>query len=221
MRNQTGVKAPETKQRILEAALQLFREKGFEPATMRDIAAAAGVATGAAYYYFPSKFAIVLEFYRQSTAEFTPELETALSATRDLQKRLAIILDVKLRYFAPSRGLLSALAAHADPADPVSPFSQETREIRERDIELFRLALADSKTKVPDDLEDSLPRLLWLYQMGLILYWVHDRSDGQKNTGLLIEKSLWIVVRLIRFSNLPLMSSLRRRVIELYDVASR
>jgi hypothetical protein len=57
--------------------------------------------------------------------------------------------------------------------------------------------------------------------MGLILYWVHDRSDGQKNTGLLIEKSLWIVVRLIRFSNLPLMSSLRRRVIELYDVASR
>ncbi len=215
------MKTPETKQRILEAALQLFREKGFEPATMRDVAAAAGVATGAAYYYFPSKFAIVLEFYRQSTADFTPELERVLSDTRDLQKRLAAVLDVKLRYFSASRGLLSALAAHADPADPVSPFSEETREIRERDIDLFRQVIAGSKATVPKDLEDTLPRLLWLYQMGLILYWVHDRSEGQKNTALLIEKSLWIVIRLIKVSNLPLMSPLRRRVIELYDVASR
>ncbi len=55
-------KSEETRERILNAALKLFRDRGFEAATMRDIAEEAGVATGAAYYYFPSKDAIVMEY---------------------------------------------------------------------------------------------------------------------------------------------------------------
>ena len=38
-----------------EAALDLFQERGFAEATMREIARKAGVATGAAYYYFPRR----------------------------------------------------------------------------------------------------------------------------------------------------------------------
>src|SRR2546430_4815442 len=54
-----------TKDLILSTALDLFRRSGFETATMRDIARAADVATGAAYYYFPSKEAIVFAYYDQ------------------------------------------------------------------------------------------------------------------------------------------------------------
>ena len=50
-------KVEETGGKILEAALELFRQEGFEAAKMRDIAGRAGVATGAAYYYYPSKVA--------------------------------------------------------------------------------------------------------------------------------------------------------------------
>ena len=49
----------ETRRMILETALSLFREKGFEDTTIRDIAAEADLSLGAAYYYFPSKEAIV------------------------------------------------------------------------------------------------------------------------------------------------------------------
>ncbi|HXN93618.1 MAG TPA: helix-turn-helix domain-containing protein, partial [Candidatus Acidoferrales bacterium] len=42
-----------TKTAILQTALELFRRRGFEVTTMRDIARAAKLATGAAYYYFP------------------------------------------------------------------------------------------------------------------------------------------------------------------------
>ncbi len=58
-------KAETTADRILEAALDLFRRQGFDSTTMRDIAREAEVATGAAYYYYSSKDAIVLEFYRR------------------------------------------------------------------------------------------------------------------------------------------------------------
>jgi AcrR family transcriptional regulator len=216
-----GTKSVETRPRILAAALELFREKGFEATTMRDIASKADVATGAAYYYFPSKEAIVLEFYRQTTSDLTDEIERVLSGSADLQKRLLGIIQLKLRYFEPSRRLLSALAAHVDPVDPVSPFSERTREIREQDVAVFERVISGSRARVADDLKATLPDLLWLYQMGLILYWVHDRSKGQKKTALLLEKSLWVVVRLIKASSLPLMSPLRRRVIEMYEISSQ
>ena len=78
-------KSEETRARILEAALRVFREHGFERATMREIAVAAGVALGAAYYYFDSKESIVMAFYQQAQGEMQPLLEEILSRSRTLE----------------------------------------------------------------------------------------------------------------------------------------
>jgi AcrR family transcriptional regulator len=78
-------KAEETGRRILDAALELFRQEGFDTATMRDIARKAEVATGAAYYYYPSKDAIVMDFYRRSCAETQSKIEAALEGTAGLE----------------------------------------------------------------------------------------------------------------------------------------
>lgn len=45
----------DTKQRILDAALVVFGEKGFRGASVDDVAVAAGVTKGAVYYYFEDK----------------------------------------------------------------------------------------------------------------------------------------------------------------------
>jgi AcrR family transcriptional regulator len=210
------VKNRETAERILNAALAAFRERGFAAATMREIAQRAGVATGAAYYYYPSKDAIVMAFYQRASEEIAVLAARAVEdAGVDLRRRLTAAIEVKFRYFAESRELLAALASHVDPAHPLSPFSEETREIRERDIATFARAVEGGKQKTPKDLIAVLPRLLWLYQMGLILFWTCDRSEGQRRTGFLVERSLALVVKLIRISALPLMRPLRRQVIEL------
>src|SRR6266404_3481041 len=124
-------KSDETRVRILEAAVALFRRRGFDAATMREIAAEAGVATGAAYYYFDSKDAIVLAFYDRAQREMEPLVERALAGARDFEERLRALIAVKLEYFAPDRALLGALAGHADPEHPLSPFSSQTSAIRE------------------------------------------------------------------------------------------
>src|SRR5271165_7154252 len=87
-------KSDETRARILGAAMDLFRRRGFEETTMREIAAEAGVATGAAYYYFDSKDAIVLAFYDQATHELEPLLEEALTGSKDLRERLRVLLEI-------------------------------------------------------------------------------------------------------------------------------
>jgi AcrR family transcriptional regulator len=210
-------KSEETRARILDAAMDLFRRQGFEETTMREIAAEAGVATGAAYYYFESKDAIVLAFYDQAQKEMEPRLEQALASTTDLKQRIRGLLEVKFRYFEPNRRLLGTLAAHVDPEHPLSPFSAQSREIRERDMQFFERALEGSRLRVVADLQPYLPRLLWMYQMGLILFWIYDRSPAQKRTRALLEKSLGLVVRLMKIAVFPLLRPVRRMVIELVD----
>ena len=143
----------ETRIRILDAAMELFRRQGFDQTTMREIAAEAGVATGAAYYYFDSKDAIVLAFYDQAQQELEPLIEQALAGGKHLDERLGALLEAKLKYFEPNRRLLGALAAHADPEHPLSPFGARTSEIRERDVVWFTRALEASGIHVPRDLE--------------------------------------------------------------------
>lgn len=214
-------KSDEKRARILAAAIELFRLKGFEQTTMRDIAAEAEVATGAAYYYFDSKDAIVLAFYDQAQKETEPLVEEALGAEGELAERLRAVLEVKLRYFEPNRTLLRALAAHTDPEHPLSPFSAQTREIRERDTHTFERTLAASEVRVSPDLKTHLPRILWMYQMGLILFWIYDRSEGCGRTHRLMEKSLPVVVRLIKLSGFGPMRPVRRMVVELVEAVTQ
>lgn len=210
-------KSDATRERILTAALEMFHDRGFDSTTMRDIATRAEMAIGAAYYYFESKDAIVLAIYDQARTEMAPKLEEALESSRDLRERLHRIITVKLEYFATSRKLLGALSGHTDPDHPLSPFSEQTREIREHDIAFFQRALEGSRTAGHKDLQKHLPLLLWMYQMGIILFWIHDNSRGQKKTELLLDKSLDVVVRLIKLSTLPLTGPIRKSVMQLMD----
>ena len=203
-------KSEDTRTRILEAALAIFRERGFERATMREIAAAAGVALGAAYYYFDGKEAIVMAFYERAQGEMKPMLERTLDGSRTLEDRLWRVIQRKFDYFAPDRRLLGALSAHVDPEHPLSPFSRETAQIRDQDISFFERAVLDSKVKLPGNIQPYLPRLLWMYQMGLILFWVYDRSAGQRRTALLFEKTLKMILIALKIAGVPLLRPVHR-----------
>jgi AcrR family transcriptional regulator len=210
-------KSDETRTRILDAALTLFRKRGFGTTTMRDIAKEAGVALGAAYYYFDSKDALVTAFYVRANHELTPLAEAALAKTKTLEDRLRAVMKVKFEYFAPNRRLMASLSAHIDPENPLSPFSPKTQSIRDQDIALFASTLEGSKVRVSDDLKQHLPRLLWLYQMGLLLFWVYDGSSKQKKTMQLFEKTVSIVASLIKLSGFALLRPVRKIAIDLLD----
>ena len=62
---QVTSKGGRTRARIYRAAVAHFRSRGYTAATMRDIAAAAGVSLGLSYRYFASKETIVLELYSE------------------------------------------------------------------------------------------------------------------------------------------------------------
>jgi AcrR family transcriptional regulator len=207
-------KAEETRNRILDAALRLFRERGFAETTMRDVAGEAGVATGAAYYYYRSKEELVLAFYVRTEQEARELFAAALSKSKKLEKRMRGLIEAKFAQFAEHRALLTALLkAGVDPRDPLSPFGEETRAVREENIAWYARALEGSDVKPPADIAPDLPRLLWLYHMGIIYYWITDTSEGQIRTQRLLDATLDLVVQLLKAASLPFMGPLRKRAI--------
>jgi AcrR family transcriptional regulator len=213
-------RAEDTRRKIYEAAMEMFREKGFEETTMRDIAAKAGVALGGTYYYFSSKDAIVLAFYHEMQQTSTSAVSDALAEKKKLKDRIRAVLDERLKLLEPNRKFCAALFRHApDGSDPLSPFSQETRLIRDAAIEQMKTAMDGGDVKIPPDLKPRLPYLLWLYQMALIMFWLYDRSPNQEKTQKLKDKSLGLLVNLLRVSSLPLMRPLRKTVLELVEAA--
>jgi AcrR family transcriptional regulator len=208
-------KAEETRNRILDAALQLFRERGFAQTTMRDVAAEAGVATGAAYYYYRSKEDLVQAFYMRSDQESTEAFAKAIASSKELKKRLRGIIEAKFAQFGEHRSLLTALLkAGVDPRDPLSPFSEETREVREDNIAWYARAIEGSDVKPPADIAPHVPRLLWLYHMGLVYFWITDESPGQQRTQRLVDATVDLVVQLLKASSLPFMGPLRKRALK-------
>ena len=207
-------KAEETRAKIFETALRLFRERGFENTTMRDVATEAGVATGAAYYYFRSKEDLVMAFYLRTAEEARDEFTAALAATKDLRKRLRALIAIKLRQFEEHRSLMTALLkAGVDPRDPLSPFGHETAEVRDESVQWFARAIDGADVTIPKDVGPHLPRLFWLYHMGVIYFWIIDQSPGQRRTQKLLDGTLDLMMQLLRIASLPLMGPVRKRAL--------
>jgi AcrR family transcriptional regulator len=212
-------KAEATATKILEAALALFREQGFDAATMRGIAERAGVATGAAYYYYASKDAIVMDFYQRACDEMQESIRQGLEGVGHLEAGLSALIRVKLAHFGSNRDVLRALLRNgADPKYPLSPFSAETKHIRDLDISWFQQLISQTGVRVPRDLAPHLAGVLWFFQMGVILFWVTDDSPGQSRTHRLLPLACKVVSSLIKLSSFPMMRPLRRPVLDLINI---
>jgi AcrR family transcriptional regulator len=212
-------KSERTRAAIVGAAMELFRERGYEKATMRAVAAAAGVSVGNAYYYFASKEELVQGLYMQLADEHRAAARRGLARTTDLEARLRGTLRTWLVVAAPYQEFAGRFfAVAAQPDSPLSPFSPESDPAREASIALFAEVVAGSSTAVDAALASALPELLWLYHLGIVLFWVHDRSEGTARTVELIERTTPVVARLIKISRLPVMRPLAREVVDLVTV---
>jgi AcrR family transcriptional regulator len=205
-----------TRELIVDTALRLFRERGYEDTTMRVVAREAGVSVGNAYYYYTSKESLVLEFYLRLQTEHTVAAQPVLDRETDFGARLRGVLHAWLDV----AGTYHAFAAQffkvaAEPTSPLSPFSAESSPSRDAAIGLMAQVIEGSTARIDPDLRADLPELLWLMTLGIVLYWVHDRSAEQANTRLLIDRAVPLVDRLVGLSRLRIMRSVTRDVIAL------
>ena len=211
-------RAEQTRAAITEAALALFRSRGYEATTMRAIAERAGVSTGNAYYYFGSKEELIQEFYTRNHAEHRAACRAVLDTESDFTARLRGTLRALIDVMAPYHAFAATFYKHAaEPTSPLSPFSKQSSPARDASIALYREVSDGSNARMGADLRGRLPELLWLASMGVILYWVHDTSPGCVRTYRLIDAVVPVIGQLVAASRIPVLRATLREVTAIID----
>ena len=114
--SETAVRAPtrralakqQTRAKVLAAARQLFSEQGYEGATIRDIAAAAGMSTGAVFANFTDKSDLFREIMLTDMAALAGAMADAAQQGASAQDNLLRVFAAGYRFYQTQRPLARA-----------------------------------------------------------------------------------------------------------------
>lgn len=171
-------KSEKTYYRVLETAIRMFSEQGFEKTTMRGISKEGRLGLGALYYYFPSKEAIVIAFYERLNQSVAEEFRERRVEEMELTEALRLLLEIKFTALSPYHDLARVLLKEAvDPESSISPLARESGGALNTSLELFGEIAGDAKAA----------KILWLGHLAVIAYWVHRPAQVDRVTQLYCE----------------------------------
>jgi AcrR family transcriptional regulator len=201
-----------TRGRILEAALALFAEGGYEATTMRDVARESGASLGLAYRYFASKEEFALALYMR-LAEESEEWSREGLVGGTVSERFERAMVVKLDQVSPHRGPLAALLSRAlDPNSPISALGEGTAAVREKMGGVF-LEVVRGASDAPGERQTrELGNILYALHLAILLYWFHDRTPGARATRDLVGSARETLRYLRPALRLPPMSRVLSRL---------
>lgn len=99
---------------ILRTAAQIFADKGYHQASIRDIARATGVSLSGLYYYFNSKEELLFLIQDHAFGTLLANLERLLEGTDEPHRRLRILMENHLRYFVANTAEMKVLSHEAE-----------------------------------------------------------------------------------------------------------
>lgn len=193
-------KKEDIRRRILDAALALFQKNGFDQTTTKQIATRAKIAEGTLFNYFPTKDDIALYFLER-------EVDQAIAAVRGnkrlakapLEEKLFALVEAQIDFLTPHERFIGA--AFVSALRPASMIARGVRAeaLRDRYLSFVDELVAESfpRGKRPA-LSWFAPHAFWIYYLGVLLYWLHDRSAGKENTLAFLDRSLKLGVAVLK-----------------------
>jgi len=128
-----------TRERILQAALQVFAEKGYHRAAVDDIVRASGTSKGAVYHHFPNKEALFLALIDELSACLATAVTTAIQTSQGAVSKVEAALQAGLQTFAQHRELARILLL--EPVSLGQAFETKRAEVHGRFAALIQVYL--------------------------------------------------------------------------------
>ena len=166
--------ARQTERNILQAALTLMRERGFDKVSIRDICKQAGITTGAFYHHFPSKESLL----NKGFAPLDDYMEAALRGHEadEPAERLGHILSAYARFMEEEGGELTGRYYVRRITDPTTQSMDSSRYTLRAMVECFRQAQREgilASGRSPEWVADFCYR----HFRGVVIEWVlHNYS---------------------------------------------
>jgi AcrR family transcriptional regulator len=203
-------KQEEIRRSIIEAAVEMFSEKGFEATTMKQIAREVGIGDATIYKYFSSKDKLLFGFYsyraEQAVEAFLqePELEAF-----SLQEKLQLLIDIYLESLLPDREFV-AESLNMIMQSP-SVLFEDVTPVRKEFVGVIQDMLTEAEQA--GEIEKSpftayTAKLTNDFILAILLYWIKDDSDEFSNTTQLVDMSLSLGVEVLKTGIISKMTDL-------------
>jgi len=188
-----------TKEQILEAALSLFRKRGLEGTTTKQISQKAGIAEGTLFNYFKTQDDLALFFFQKGSADLIDWYEEQKKLQRaPLQEKLFAIIHRQLEYLAPYEDFIGAVFFRSlQPHSKLSPLSLDSQELRLRSLRFIRGILAEAEEGGEiAPVGDLGAYAVGVFYLGIVAHWLHDLSPGKQKTLALLDRCLQVAARI-------------------------
>ena len=160
-----------TRQRILEASVKLFREKGYEATTIEDIATEADVSKTTFFKHFPRKYDIILSLLERGREQIMAAASEAQIADLSTKMQLAHVLNTQVQIIE---------------SDPVMAEISMTEYVRSGDIIQMDTPIIDLFYKIIErgkergEIRRDVPslvvaRVLWAYYVDSLFCWARSK----------------------------------------------
>lgn len=184
----------QTKESILKEALTLFRKKGLEGTTTKEISRKAGIAEGTLFNYFKTKDDIALYFFEKET-EFVIAWYQKQKNLQEapLEEKLFAVIQKQLEYLATYESFIGAVIFRAfQPASKLSPLSVESQYLQSRYLKFIGEIVEADKGYQPGPLSVFGPHVFWMFYMGVLMHWLRDESKHKESTLAFLDRGLKI-----------------------------
>ena len=180
-----------TRRRIVDAAVELFRTRGFDATTTRDIAGEAGIAVGTLFNYFDTKEAIVASL----AAEALSGARTLAVARRSdrankarLEEELFALIAAELRQLKPLRKFIMPLLESA--LTPLAAAGRQNGTVEALRVDHLETVAAIARRHGIAEISTVSLQVYWSLYTGVLAFWSSDKSPKQEETLALLDQSL-------------------------------
>ena len=199
-----------TKIKILQSAVELIIEKGFDRASLREMAKNAGVSNPTIYNYFPSKEKLIYAYIEQKHKEAIETIkEIEDFHTYTLREQLQTFIETELELYLEDREFIVQIADmvfHSSPLK-VGTLYETNAKFIETIEEMLLIAIEAKEIKEPP-FKELMPKLFWDYYIMIVAYWIKDDSEMFENTTQFIDHSLGVIEAILQSDILEKSSQL-------------
>ncbi len=162
--------------RILDQATEIFCEKGYERASMRDLSRACGMSLAGLYYYFDSKERMLYLIQKELFQQVMEQLDQKLNRTIDPEQRVRIFIENHIVYFLSRKNAMKVLA-HED--DALSGKMRAEIQAIKREYYIGSLALLEElKLRNKLQFQSRVAAMSLFGMMNWLHTWYNPNVDG-------------------------------------------
>jgi AcrR family transcriptional regulator len=162
--------------KILLHAAEVFYEKGYEGASMRDLARSSGMSLSGLYYYFESKQKLLYLIQKDTFSTIVERLRERLDEVSDPEQRIRVFILNHLEYFLANRKAMKVLSHEAEVLK--NGFGTEIAAIKREYYRICVGLLDDFKLAKRLEFSSRMAVLSLFGMMNWIYTWYNPRIDA-------------------------------------------